>query len=69
MTAPDAVQVDVADVIDGLTNRIAADAHEIAGLRALVKQQAAELARLNRVNEALQDDIANNDGVAEQASS
>jgi hypothetical protein len=67
MTAPDAVQVDVTDVIGHLTARIGADAHEIAGLRALIKQQGAELIRLERVNEALQSELANADGVAEQA--
>lgn len=65
MTAPDAVQVDVHEVIAGLTARIGNDAHEIAGLRALVRQQGAEIARLERVVTALQDQQANDDGVAE----
>lgn len=68
MTAPtntEAIQVDVADVIDNLTNRIKDDAHQIAGLRALAKYQGGEIARLERVVTSLQDDLANNDGVAD----
>ena len=66
MTSPDseAIQVNVEDVIANLTSRIAADAHEIAGLRALAKQQAAEIARLGRVNAALRDDDEQLDGSA-----